>query len=338
MKRTVFLSSLLFICLTAGHVASGQSGPKKIDKKPCPFAIAGLWRTDATSQNTPVFFNFSPEGFVALMGHTPETPPDEFEIITTVNYRLDNAEAPRQIEFVADRGNDFFLKGSTSFKITEYDADSFITLNTESGQQTRWNRELTHRYFLTFAARGGTAQQGGAAFVMWTVLDGRKNEVHALGIQMIPDLEGKLKPVFGHISEDVYDLLSETSEQDKKMGKEDVVIMRIELTRGEFEKSHKVFETWDNHVKDSKLPSNDPYINAMELIKKAVESINPCGDNFKLQKLSRAAADDLVVKHNAPQRAIEYIRAMRKQNDEVHITDGAFPWGWKPTVQLPAND
>lgn len=337
MKRTAFLSSLLLTCLMAGPVAFGQSDPKAIDKKPCPFAIAGLWRSSATSQNTPIFFNFSPEGYVSLMGHAPDTPPDEFEIITTVNYVLDSAQAPKRIEFTADRGNDFFLKGVTSFKITEYDTNSFTTLNTESGERTLWNRELTHRYFLTFVARAGSAERGPATFVMWTALDGRKNEVHALGVQMVPDAEGKPKPAFGPIFEDMYVPLSETSEQDKKMGKEDVVIMRLELTGGEFEKSHKVFETWDNLLKDNKLPSNDPYTNTMELITKAVESINPCGENSKLQKLNRAASDEITAKHNPPQRAMEYIRAMRKKNDVVHVSDGAYPWGWKPTVQLPSQ-
>jgi hypothetical protein len=337
MKRTVILSTLLFICLMAGQNATGQSGPKTDEKKPCPFSIAGLWRSDATSQNTPVFFSFSPEGAVLLMGHDAEALPQDFEILTTVSYKLDNPEAPKRIEFFADRGNDFFLKGTTSLNITEYDQDSFTTTNPASGKQTQWTREQTHRYFLTFAARGGPAERGGPAFVMWTALDGRKNEVHALGVHITTDQEGKPQPVFGTIPAELYERLSEDNDRDKKSGKAETIILRFELTGAEFEKSHKVFEVWDKYVRDRALPHNDPYANGMDLIKSAVGNLNPCREKLKLHKLTQTATDEIAAKFAPPERALEYVRVMRKKNVEMHVTDGDFPWGWRPAVQLPGQ-
>jgi hypothetical protein len=337
MKRKVILSTLLFVCLTAGQIASGQSGPKTDEKKTCPFSIAGLWRSDATSENTPVFFSFSPEGAVLLMGHDAEALPQDFEILTTVSYKLDNPEAPRRIEFVADRGNDFFLKGTTSLDITEYDQGSFTTINPASGKQTRWTREQTHRYFLTFAARGGQTQQAGPAFVMWTALDGRKNEIHALGVHIIADQQGKPQPVFGPIPAELYERLAEERDRDKKIGKDETIIMRFELTGAEFEKSHKTFEVWDKYVKARALPHEDPYLNGMEFIKSAVGNLNPCREKIKLHKPTPTATAEIAAQFAPPRRALEYVRVMRKQNAEMHVTDGDCPWGWRPAVQLPGQ-
>ncbi len=337
MKRAAFLFSLLIICLVVVQIASGQSGPKGDSKKSCPFAIAGLWRSDATSQNTPVFFSFSPEGTVMLMHHSEETLPQDFEILTAINYKLDSPDAPTRIEFIASRGNEFFQRGTTSLEIAEYSQDSFTTLDRASGAQTRWTRELTHRFFLTFAARGGASKQSGRVFVMWTALDGRKNEVNALGVQIVTDPEGKPQPVFGPIPAELYERLAEESDREKKTGKDETILMRLELNGAEFEKSHKVFETWDKYVKARALPKSDPYMNAMELIKNAVENLNPCRESLRLHKLNRAAIDEIAAKYDLPLRALEYIRAMRSKNDEMHVTDGAYPWGWRPAVHLPGQ-
>ena len=337
MKRAVFIYSLAFICLVAERAAFGQSNGKSDAKQVCPFSIVGLWRSDVTIQTSSIFFDFSPEGYVTLMGYAPGTLPQDFEMLESVNYKLDNPAAPKRIEFTAARGNDAFPRGVTPMDIVEYSDDSFTTQDLASGQQTRWVREQTRRYFLTFAARSATPQQGGPALAMWTVLDGREPRVEALGIQLMKDAAGKTAAVFGPVPVELYDQIREESEKEKKSKKDDNVILRFELTEGEFQTTHKVFETWDNYVKTKSLPDADPYLNAREFLRSAAEGLNQCGEKVRLRRPTQSERDEIASKYTPPQRPLEYIKTMKKKNDELHVNDAAFPWGWRPTVQLPAQ-
>jgi hypothetical protein len=327
MKRAVF--SLVFICLAAIGIALGQSD----GKNPCPFSITGLWRSDSSPETSRTFFSFSPEGHVTLLEYSSGTLPQDFEVITAVNYKLDKSAAPKRIEFTAWRGNDVFAPGITSWKIVEYGDDSFTTQDPATKQRTRWVREQTHRYFLTLAARTGPP----TAFAMWTVLDGRKTENEALGIQLTGGDAGKTVPVFGPIPVELYDRIIAENEKEKKSNDDEIVMMRFELTGVEFETTHKIYEIWDKYVKTSKLPEADPYRNGMEFLKEAVEGLNQCGEKVKLQRLTQRERDEIVSKYKPPQQPLEYIRMTRKKNDELHVTDATFPWVWRPLIQLPGQ-
>lgn len=345
MKRVVVLLSAVAICMAASLV-SGQSAANSRTtgvgaKNPCPFDIAGLWRSDATTEiNPPTFFLFSREGSVTLMGHSPDTLPQDFEMIDAVNYELVQRDAPKEIRFNTRRGNDAFQAGITLMDIIEYSEDSFTTRNVASGQKIRWVREQTERYFLVFAARSGTPDLGGPAIAVWSTLDGRETKVEALGLQLTAGPDGKSVPVFGQIPSELYDQLLRDGEPDNKRrneeiaSKEETVLIRFELTAREFEKTHKVFETWDKLVGDRKLPAGGPYLNAFDFIRKSAESIDPCGEKLKLQKLDGSTTDQIVAKHNPTQRSLEYIRLMRKKNNVLHKL---FPWGWRPMLQLPGQ-
>lgn len=338
MKRAIFLLSLIFIYGAVSRVAFSQSDAKPKAgpdaRKACAFSIVGLWRSDSMTAGNPIVFDFSPEGWVTLLGHSADALPREFEVITAVNYKLDNPAGPERIEFTATRGNDVFLRGTTSMQIALYSNDSFTTVNPESGQQAEWVKVQTHRYFLTFAARSGMPQQGGPVFAMWTTLDGRQPNVEVLGIQISRDPEGKALPVFGPIPDEVYNQITEESDEDKKKSRKgETALMRLELTASEFERTHKVFAIWDNEVKSRSLPQNDPYLNVMEFMRRAVEPLNQCGEKLKLDKVTRTA-ERLVTKDDLRLRPLEFIRAMRKKNEDLHVSDRFFPWGWRPVLQF----
>lgn len=339
MKRAVFCYLLVFICLASGSAAFGQSKGKDARDagKACPFSIVGLWRSDATTQFNPVYYNFSSEGWVVLLGHTPGALPQDFEMINSVNYKLDKPRAPKQIEFIATRGNEGFLPGITMLDITEYSDNSFTTREPASGQQTRWVREQMNRYFLTFAARSGPPPHGGPAFALLTVLDGRQTKVDALGIQLIKDDAGKIVPVFGQIPFELYDRIREESEKEKKNSKEETVVLRFELTQPEYETIHKKYETWDKHLKDRTLPHADPYLNGMEFFGKVAECLNRCGEKADLYRPTEREREEIVSKYGPSQRLLEYIRMIRKKNDLMHVSDAVFPWQWRPMIQAPGQ-
>ena len=345
MKRVVFLYSVILICLVASHTAIGQSDAKSNAKpaarpearKACPFSIIGTWKSDATTESTPIFYSFSPEGWVTLLSHSADTLPQDFEMVTEVNYKLDKPDAPRSIEFIAARGNDIFQRGATSMEITEYSDDSFTTLDTASGLKTRWNRVQTHLYFLTFAARSGALPQSGTAFALWTVMDGRSTDMEALGVNLTKDAAGKTLPIFGTTPTELYGELTDESDKEKRSNKDQNVFVRIELSRAEFETTHNIFQTWEKYVKSGKLPYEDPYLNMIELIKRSAESLNQCGEKVKLRSLTQRERDEVVSKHGLPQFLLEYITVMRKKNDELHVSNRVFPWQWRPMIQAPGQ-
>lgn len=321
MKLTTFLYSLIFLCLVANVDAFGQS----VEKKACAFKIAGLWRTEATSDTNPVFYGFGQGGMATEFGYVPGVLPQEFEMMASVVYKLDDPVSPKRIEFTARKGNDLFRSGKTSMEIVEYSDDSFTTLDAEAGSQMRWTRVQTRRYFITFAARSGTTQPGGAAFAMWTKLDGRKTEIDALGVHLTKDAKGKTGPVFSPIPAQLYNEF--TTESDKNSD----VMMRLELTEAEFERSHKIFETWEKYTKDRALPHRDHYLNGMQFLTSAAENLNQCDEKLKLHTNAGATAA-----RNPHEQMLEYIRVMRKKNEDWHLTDGNFPADWRPTL-LPED-
>lgn len=336
MKRAGFLYRLVYTFLTASGVALGQSDAKSDLRKVCPFEISGMWRSDATTISTPIFFSFSPEGHVTLFSHSADTLPQDFEVITSVTYKLDSPAAPKRIEFTASRGNDIFARGVTSLKIIEYSDDTFTTLDPASERQTQWVRERTHRYFLTFAARSGTPQHGGVAFAMWTTLDGREPTVEALGVRLTKYDAGKTAPVFGPVPAEVYDQVTEVIQKDKKT-KDEIVTVRFELTQAEFLKTHETYQQWDKQTKNKTLPEGDPYFNAMEFLRQTAGGLNQCGEKIRLHSPTRGERDELVARHTGQQRPLEYIRILRSKNDDLNVTDASFPWFWRPMLKVPVQ-
>src|SRR5262245_36107070 len=156
---------------------------------------------------------------------------------------------------------------------------------------------------------------------MWTKLDGRKTEIEALGVHLAGDSKGKTGPVFGPIPAQLYNEFATESE------KKSDVMMRLEMTEAEFERSYKVFKTWGKYAQDQALPHRDLYLNGMEFLKSAAESLNLCGEKLNLYTIDGATAAQ-----NPHQQTLEYIRVMRKKNDDLHITDKVFPTDWRPMV------
>lgn len=343
MKRAVFFYSMIFLCLAAAmasaQTAAGPAAGKasdKVSEKACPFSIVGLWSSEVTTQSTPFFFSFSPEGWVRLLSHSPDTLAQDFEVVSEVRYKLDKPAAPKGIEFITTRGNDVFQPGVTMLKIVEYGDNSFTTQDHVTERKTRWVREQTHRYFLTFAARGAS-QQDATAFALLTMMDGRNTRVNALGTRPVQNAEGKTTPVFGSVPPEVYEQFTEDKDKEKKSDKDEKVIVRFELTEAEYETIREIYQAWEKNVKTQELPHADPYLNGMEFLSKAADGLNQCGEKMKLHRPTRSERDEIASRYNPPQHTLEYIRVMRKKNPELHVTDGAFPWGWRPMIQLPGQ-
>jgi hypothetical protein len=339
MKRGVIYSVLLGMLGVSG-IAFAQSEAKPDARKPCPFSIVGMWRMEGQSELANMLFTFSPKGWVLVQTHSPDTLPQDLEMIGSVDYKLEKPAAPKRIVFTGKKGVDAFPPGQTSFDIVRYDDETFTTVNFATGEEALWVRTQTHRYFLTFAAIGGQAPTGGSAFAMWTTLDGRDMKIEAIGVQPVKNDAGQIAAVFGSISSEILDQIKvEPGEEDKKVTKDekrkknDIAMMRIELTQSEFERTHKIHDVWKRYIRDRKLPNTDPYLNAFEFIKRAAETLNQCSEKLALPNAG-VEVKESAVKVDSRQQPMEYIRVVRKKNDKAHVTDAAFPWGWRPMLQL----
>jgi hypothetical protein len=170
---------------------------------------------------------------------------------------------------------------------------------------------------------------------MLTVMDGRSTRVDALGVRPVRNAEGKMTPVFGQVPSEVYEQFSE--DKEKKSDKDEKVIARFELTEAEYQAARELYQAWEKHVKEQELPHADPYLNGMEFLSKAADGLNQCGEKIKLYRPTRSERDEIASRYNPSQHPLEYIRMMRKKNLELHVADGAFPWGWRPIIQLPGQ-
>jgi len=332
MKRVAFLCSLLLICsLGAGNVgqtevyltygvALGQSAAGKT----CPFSITGTGMVEEGTKRAKNFVDeFDPNGVIIVSERTEDSPTDEsipreYEVIGGGKYALDRPEAPKRLEFrgISMDKRGAIARGSTSLQVVEYGDDSFVTSNPKTEALTRWFRAQTHRRFLTFAARSGPSP---SAFAMWTTLDGRDTKIDALGLRT--EDRGGAAPVFGLIPEQLYHEFEFESKKDYD------VMLRLELTEAEFVRSDKMFRAWTEFARIRKLPHADPYLNGMEFLKSVAGNLNQCDEKLKLP-----ATGGVTAAKDSHQQTLEYIKEMKIKNKGLHVTDGMFPLGWRPTL------
>lgn len=258
----------------------------------CPLEIVGTWKAAAAE---PQLLSFAPDGWANVLGA-------DLDILAQVQYQLAPRRAPRRVEFRARRGNDLFPSGSSSWEITAYTDESFSARS--SGDDSRWTRVQTHRYFLTFAARGDTT-----LFVMWTTLDGNAPALEALGTTM-QDKDAR----FGRISQQL------TKAFEKQSDRTDEAMLRVEINEAEYRRTHSVFVSWDTLVTRDLLAREDPYQQALLLMDATIQSMNRCG--LKVRIAGEMAASKL--------QPLDLIRSMRKINDRAHVPDKAFPVRWQP--------
>jgi hypothetical protein len=70
----------------------------------------------------------------------------------------------------------------------------------------------------------------------------------------------------------------------------------------------------------------------MEFFRRAAESLNQCEDKVKLPIIANPMDN-----RNPHQHLLEYIRVMRKNNKDLHVTNGMIPSDWFP-IQLPKGN
>ncbi len=286
----------------------------------CPLEVVGTWKLADASASSAGLVTFTSDGWAnVLSGAGNEGNPGD--IAAQVSYRLAPPQDPRRIDFETPRGNDLFGAGTTSWEITAHSDDSFTARPTSmtAGSQGYWTRVQTHRYFLTFAARAATAGEG-AAFVMWTTLDGSKPQLDALGT-----VQQGGTARFGRIPDAVARSFSTQGDPARD------VMMRIELNEAEYLRTRALYREWLKPAAGGTAKPEDANARAVRFIEAAVLSVNRCAT-----RILPADAQALVATTQAagtralPSQPLELVRMIRKTNDRRHVPDKAFPATWKP--------
>lgn len=313
----------LVIALIAAAASERPSDAQGGDPR-CPVDVVGIWKPEITTESSPVFLSFAPDGWVSLLGGSAETRAQDFEVIAQVGYRVDGSSKPARVEFRAARGNDVFPPGASSWEIVHHDDDSFGVLNSQSGETSRWMRVQTHRYFLTFAVRTGTSDREGPELAMLTKLDGRRTDYEAMGVRRASTNGGGGAAVFGTIPAALARQFA--VEQDNKLG----LMLRVELNEAEYHRTHAVFEGWRQRLNERTLPADDPYRRLMQFFEALTARLNQCGEKLELTRSAEAPSAAAAGGRDSRERPAEFIRRLRTVNDLQHVADDRFPFVWEP--------
>lgn len=309
MKRfAVFFSSIL-ICLTATTLAYGQKG--------CGFNPVGVWKAANADEKNPILYRFTQDGKVTALSASGQS--SELREIATAGYTMDNPKAPKVILLQADKESGGFAQGITSMDITAFDDTSLTFKKLGSSAPTRWIRVDANKYFLVLAGRIGTFYDGsGPTFPMLIKTDGQQTQIDAVGIYR----GGNGHWAFGAIPAETYD------EFMKEPRKDTDVMLRLEITAPQYERGLKIVKNWQRRARNNELLYPEYTMNNILVAKEVTESLNQCGERFKLYKLDWSMEDR--ISHSPmdspPISRIPYLyfKELKKLNESVHVGDEKF--------------
>jgi hypothetical protein len=307
MKRFAMFFSLILICLTATATAFGQKG--------CEFNPVGTWKAATPDEKNPVLYRFTPDTKVTVLAKSGQSA--ELQEIASAVYTLDNPKAPKVILVKADKEVGGFAQGITSMEITGYD-DTSVTLTKSGSAPTRWVRVDPNRYFIVLAGRIDTFyDHSGPTFPMMIKTDGKQTQIDAVGTYNVRGYWA-----FGTIPPETY------KEFMKEPRKDSDVMLRLEITAVQYERGLKIVKTWERRAHNNELLYPDLTMDNILVAKEVTESLNQCGEKFKLYKLDWSMEDHISNSplDSPPISRIPYLyfKELKRLNQALHVPDEKF--------------
>jgi hypothetical protein len=299
------IRKLVFIFLLAVTSAFGQSG--------CEFNLSGTWESALPGQSNSALYHFAPNGRVTVFSRSGPDQRAQGSEIARATYKLDDPKAPKAIEFKAIRGGGSFPWGITRMEITKYDGTTFTSVQPGS-EPTAWVRIDPQRYFVVLAARQGTPNDGGPALGMLIKTDGSQMQINTFGLYYNDG-----RKITGPVPAELYNQFMTESRRDSD------VMLRLEVTSQEFERSMKIMQSWQRRAReDALLFSPRSYLNSIVPLKEIAESLNQCGEKIKLHKLDWKVDDEIGANYGLSVVAFQYVKKLRELNDPLHVPDDKF--------------
>jgi len=308
MKRIYFfLPAFVFIllCLAAP--------PKAYSQTACQFNIVGIWQVDGANTSSPVLYRFASDGTISRLSGPVAGHGKEVSETAIATYTLDEPKAPKAIQFQVKKGSEAFSQGTISMAIKAYDENSF-TCTKPDNSSTRWVRADDSRYYLVLAGRKGMFyDRSGPTFPMLVKLDGDKTQVDAVGIYSVRGTAN-----FGTIPSETY------REFMKESGNPSDVLLRLEISGGQYERGLQILRTWERRVREGTLLYPDISMDNILLVKQITESLNQCAERVKLYNLDWGVDDKISDNTNPTHIPFLYFQELRRLNQALHVGDEKF--------------
>lgn len=315
MKRLAIVSALILVCVVATPVALGQKG--------CELRIVGTWKAEKADDATPIYYRFTPDAKVTVLSGSG--PASSWREIARAGYALDDPKATKVILVKADKDGAGFTQGINSMEITGYD-DTSVTLVKPGSPPMRWIRVDPYRYFIVLAGRIGTFYDGsGPTFPMLIKTDGQQTQIDAVGTY---DPHSGYW-AFGSIPPATYNEFMKESRKDSE------VMLRLEITALQYERGLNIVKTWERRARNNELLYPDVTMDNILLAKQVTETLNQCGEKFKLYKLDWSMEDKISTASPRDDNPISripflYFKELKRLNESLHVGDEKFQAASRP--------
>jgi hypothetical protein len=317
VKRIVFLvlSALFFICVHP--VASSQDEPVV-----CQFNMVGTWQLTTEGHANPTLLRFKSDGVVTVLSpHTPGGDASDWQATDWSTYKLDNPTAPKVIRLSPIKKNGEAIEPGqiTEIDITTRDDGAFTSAVKSNAdvELTKWTRLDPYQYFVVFAAAKGTPGYGSPAFAEVIKTDGHQSQIDSFGLYETDSVHHYVE--VGPISEELRKKYENEPRDDS------AVLFRVEVSAGPYRRALKILKTWERRARENTLLYPDiPYLNNAVYLNQLASSLNDCSQTIKLEKLTWRIDDPIITKTNLPQVPYVFIKEIRQQNPELHVSDSKF--------------
>lgn len=321
MKRLAIISGLILVCLTLTPAALGQKG--------CEVNVIGTWKAEKSEEATPTLYRFTPDAKLTVLSASAQN--SDLREIASAGYTLDNPKAAKVILVKAAKAGGGLAEGVTAMDITAYD-DTSLTLAKPGAAPIRWVRVDPYKYFMVLAGRIGTFyDDSGPTFPMLIKMDGQRTQIDAVGTYNVNGYWD-----FGTIPAETY------NEFMKEPRKDSDVMLRLEITAVQYERALKVVKSWERRARNNELLYPDLTMDNILVAKQVTESLNQCGERFKLYKLDWSLED--YISTSSPVDAIPvsripylYFKELKRLNQSLHVGDEKFYGHGGPSVQKQAG-
>ena len=107
------------------------------------------------------------------------------------------------------------------------------------------------------------------------------------------------------------------------------LMLRLEITAAQYERGAKIVKNWVRRARNNELLYTDIRMNNILLAKQVTESLNECGEKFKLYKLDWSLED--TISTSSPMDAIplanipfRYFKELKRLNQSLHVSDEKY--------------
>lgn len=171
------------------------------------------------------------------------------------------------------------------------------------------------RYFIVLAGRSGTFYDlSGPTFAMVIGAAGARAQIEAVGIHAVGN-----RPVFGAVPASTF------AQFMKEPRNASDVVLRMEVTGAQHERSLRILRTWERRAREGALLYPDAFMNNILFLKQITEDLGRNDEAIALYNLDWGLEDDISENNRPPNIPFLYVKELRRLNGSRHVRDADMP-------------